>query len=492
MVNWSDPVVMLQAFEAAVVLFWAAVGFTIREQMTTSYFDWHVITGHRQRKWPQTVYFLVKICWWAYIGLTIGFVYTTKEIDCQRAMWAIEAMMGLITVLCSILLACRTVCVYQDTPRKVVIVALSIFAMGLAAAWGQGVTSVGAVWVPGGGKPWTEGACAFTEVARSYSYKYIVTILFDLTVLMLTVYGVYRLEGTTTKIGHVLIKQGITYFIVTCLVNALITGFTIAHLNPIMSLFLAVPVSAISVTASTRLYVELSEETRPSKDREITFSRENEESYFGTSTGMTADSRKRNLKGLFGRMSSTGGVGSEKLPHILPISLTPSSPPLLGIHGATLAHSADGQVYMVQSIPRNQCSDERLRERAAADDAIDSVSAPVMPANTTANGGMTGSAVRRSGPSTENTPSACVTPSCSGSVHRIHRKQPSYSVQPLAAAAAAGLRVEESQTVTSERMPVPLSGFGSPRSSSSSSSTQDIAVAKEFPSLSKGNHGQDQ
>ncbi|CAD6902320.1 unnamed protein product [Tilletia controversa] len=496
MVNWSDPLVMQQAYECAVALFWISVGLTIREQISTFSFDWNIITGHRQRRWPHTVYFLVKICWWAYVALNIVFMYTYKEIKCQQAMWSIEAMMGLITVLCSILLACRTVCVYQNTARKVIMVALSIFAMGLAAAWGQGVTSVGAVWVPGGGKPWNDGACAFAGVARSYSYKYIVTILFDLTVLMLTVYGVYRLEGSTTKIGHILIRQGIIYFILTCVVNALITGFTIAQLNPVMSLFLAVPVSAISMVASTRLYVELSEETRPSRDRRLTFSREKGGSDFGTASANTADSRKRNLKGLFGRMSSASRAGSEKAPHILPLNLIASSPLVGGVDGATLAQSADGQVYMVQSIPRNQFSDEQLRERAAAEDAIENVSTPVMSANATASEEMTGSAVRRSRPSIETVPAcvspSCVTPSCGSHMYRPHRKQPSYSVLPSAAAAAAGLRVQESHTVTSEPMPVHLLGFGSTTSSPSSSSTQDKAVAKEFPSLSKGNHGQDQ
>ncbi|KAE8222489.1 hypothetical protein CF319_g4322 [Tilletia indica] len=491
MVNWSEPLVMQQAFEGAIALFWVSVGFSIREQMTTSYFDWDVIVGRRQRRWPQSFFFLVKVTWWVYVTLNIYFVWTTKEIDCQKSIYAIEAMMGIITVCCSVLLACRTICVYQDTPRKVVIGFVTIFAMGLAAAWGEGITSVSAVWVPGGGKPWTEGACAFTSVRTTYSVKYIVTMAFDLTALLLTVYGVFRLEGSSTKIGHILIKQGIVYFIVTCVVNALITGFTIAQLNPVMSLILAVPTSAIAVAASTRLYVDLAEETRPSKDREVTFSRENEESYFGTSSGMTSDTRKqRSLMGMFRKTSSASGIDSEKLPHVLPITLIPSSP-LVGVHTSIPSHSVDGQVYMAQTLSRHRISHDQQRPhgRTTAEDDMENMSSPIVPASAAANADSAESGVRRSRASMESIPSGCVTP-CGTSVHRIHRKQPSLSVLPSAAAAAANLRIEESQTVTTEPMPVHLRGH--PFGSTASSSTHDEAVAKEFPTLSKSSHGHGQ
>ncbi|KAK0556995.1 hypothetical protein OC844_005712 [Tilletia horrida] len=463
MPNWSDPMEMKKDFEAAMVLFWFSVGFSLREQMSTSRFDWDVITGKRQRRWPQFFYFLVKLTWWGYVIANIVLVYTRKPIDCQGAMYAIESMMSVITLCSSILLACRTICVYQDFARKVVIGIISIFALGLAAAWGQGVNSVGAMWLPGQGQPWTEGACAFTGVRMDYSVKYIVTVTFDFLVLVLTVIGVYRLEGSTTKIGYILIRQGIVYFIATFVVNALIAGFTIAQLNPVMSLILAVPTSAIAVAASTRLYVELAEETRPLKDREVSFTKENEESYFGTVSGNSSDTRKRSMfRGMFRRTSS---ADPEKLGQILSLNLGTSSP-LVEIHGPTPSQSANSGVFVVRAIapePIENLATPMMVQEAQQQQQHEARSRPSIDNNNASGPG--------SGTATPN-----------GTPHRSHRKQPSFSVLPSAAAAAAGLRIEQSRTVTTEPMPVHLAGGPFPFAEPSSS--QEDAVLKEFPGLS--------
>ncbi|KAK0559144.1 hypothetical protein OC861_006734, partial [Tilletia horrida] len=442
-------------FEVAIILFWLAVGFIVREQFSTARFEWDVITGKRQRRWPQFFYLAVKIAWWAYVATNVLVVYTPHKIDCQASMYTIEALMGIITLCSSVLLACRTICVYQDRARIVVITIVTLLACGLAAAWGQGVMSVSAIWIPGGGKPWTEGGCAFTAVSMDYSVKYIITMVFDFVVLMLTVYGVIRLEGSDTKIGYTLIRQGIFYFVVTFVVNALITGFTIAQLNPVMSLILAIPTSAIAITASTRLYMELAEETRPMKDREVTFSRENEESYFGTVSGMSTDSRKRKFS-LFRRTSS---MDPEKLPHVLSLGPMPSSP-LVEIHAPTPSHSGEGsRLVMVQQQQQGSITEahgETITEHVAeAPSRAASVRMPRSSSEVNASGGTT--------------------------PHRIHRKQPSLSVLPSAAAAAANLRIEESQTVTTEPMPVHLLGY----SFRPQSRPQEEAVLNAYASLSR-------
>ena len=92
--------------------------------------------------------------------------------------------------------------------------------------------------------------------------KYLITILFDLFVLSVTVMGIMRMNSSS-RIGDVLIKQGVVYFVLTFIVNFVITVLTILKLSPAMSLIAAMPQSLICVVASTRLYRELVEEAQP-------------------------------------------------------------------------------------------------------------------------------------------------------------------------------------------------------------------------------------
>ncbi|KAL9934954.1 hypothetical protein V8E36_006030 [Tilletia maclaganii] len=493
MVDWSSPVQIQKSFEAAIILFWLSIGFTVQDQFSTARFDWDVIVGNRQRRWPQLFYFLVKISWIGYAVINVVLCYANMKINCQATMNGVEAFMGLVTLFSSILLACRTICVYQDFARKVVITVVSVMALGLAAAWFEGVTSVTMVWIPGPSpaRPWAEGGCAFAAVSTSYSAKYIVTIVFDFVVLCLTALGVYRLEGSTTKIGGMLLRQGIFYFVLTLFANCLVASFTLAQLNPVMSLMLAVPTSAISVTASTRLYLDLAEETRPSKHRDARFTRENEESYFGTNTGISTDSRKsRSVLGM--RFRRANSEGSEKLTQVLPVSVH-SSPvksrmPVVAVQGPTPSNSAEGGVLLYQ---------QRL---SAFDEGIEQLGTPVARQEEDADA-ITSDArsvqqeVRHSRTSLDHgRPSLQHQRKSSFQSNRIHRKKPSLTVLPSAAAAAAALRIETRQTVVTEPMPVHLVGhsFGSGEgweSSGMPSPTQEAAARREYPSLTKSSQG---
>lgn len=80
--------------------------------------------------------------------------------------------------------------------------------------------------------------------------------------LAVTTVGIVRMNSSS-RIGDVLIKQGVIYFVLTFIVNLVITVLTILKLSPAMSLIAACPQSLICVIASTRLYRELIEEASP-------------------------------------------------------------------------------------------------------------------------------------------------------------------------------------------------------------------------------------
>ncbi|CAD6925649.1 unnamed protein product [Tilletia controversa] len=471
MVDWHSELVQLQCFETIVILAWLTIGFVLREQIATARFDWEILTGKRERKWSQAIYLFVKIVWWVYVALNIVLVYTFNEIDCNTTMWVLEAFMGLMNVSCSILLACRTVCLYQGTARKVVTNTLIIFTLGLVAAWGQGVNSITTVWFPGAGKPWTTGMCVWTAVRTDYCVKYIVTIVFDLTVLMLTVYGVMRIEGFTTKIGQTLTSQGIVYFVVTCVVNALITGFTIAQLNPIMCLIVSMPCSGIAVTASTRLYLELAEGGRPSRPTKTNHA--HEESSFGnnltsvTLNGTVVDKRKSSLGGMRSKGSWASGLSLD----VLANSTAPSSL-FADTYTPTAPHEEDSQILRQQSIPRKPVP--HGSQLFAVEEDIERVGTPV-PAIDSDMARSSLAYLQETG-----CPAGCVTPSghCLHRPYRPHRSdRRSLSALPLTVAAASSSTTREGR-VRSEPILLHLQYIPPPGSPAS-----EEVVGNEFPTL---------
>lgn len=196
---------------------------------------------------------------------------TQKELNCFALMQAIEVQMGFVVVACSTLLAIRSICIYQDFERKVVACLVTVLTLALLATWMIGARDVVTKWVPQAGPAWTEGACVPTSLPQRYSVKYVVTIAFDSIVMVLTILGIMRMNSSS-RIGAVLIRQGVQYFLVTLLSNSIVAGLTLANLNPIMSLVAAIPSSTICVMCATRLFVNLTEEAKPKEGGVYLFS----------------------------------------------------------------------------------------------------------------------------------------------------------------------------------------------------------------------------
>lgn len=238
-----------------------SMGFFFYDMILALPFDWSIISGKRQRRWPQIFYFGAKIFYIAYVSITLALNFARSEIDCQTTFDMLEMLMGFTTITASILLACRTICVFHGTARTVVLGVVAVLAACLTAAWMQGVTDVTNRWDPASAQLWTNGACVNLDIAMTYWVKYVVTIVFDAVILGLTIFGIVRMNGTS-HIGKVLIRQGIAYFLLTFAANIIITVLTALKLSPLMSLFFAVPQATVCVICACRLYVELAEESK--------------------------------------------------------------------------------------------------------------------------------------------------------------------------------------------------------------------------------------
>ncbi len=84
----------------------------------------------------------------------------------------VEFLMGAVIICCSMLLACRTIVVFQDRQRALVSGIVTVLTLGLTAAWMIGVPDIKAKWIDGAGRDYQQGACVFIEVPPRYGVKY--------------------------------------------------------------------------------------------------------------------------------------------------------------------------------------------------------------------------------------------------------------------------------------------------------------------------------
>jgi hypothetical protein len=259
---WTSDAIEHKTFEVAKMLNYISLGFFAYECLQTFNFDLSILSGARQRKWAQVPYFSAKFCLWVYFVLNFIALWTEKKVNCQALYEMIQMQMGLVVVSSSFLLACRTICVFHGKAQKIVIAILAVSGLGLVASWLGGIVDVTSTWSVSAALPFTEGLCICTNLKSTYWVKYVFTIIFDFVVLVLTTFGIMRMNPTS-QIGEILIQHGLIYFIFTFCANMVITVLTILQLSPLMSLLGAVPQATVCVLCSTRLYYKLLDDSRP-------------------------------------------------------------------------------------------------------------------------------------------------------------------------------------------------------------------------------------
>ncbi|KAL9934970.1 hypothetical protein V8E36_006046 [Tilletia maclaganii] len=258
--NWSSLNEILKDDEVFNTLLWVSFGFALREQVSTAAYDWSILTGQRRWRWIHFVYFTTKIAYWAAVSTVITLVHAVRRIDCEAVAYLSKTATAFATITSSALLACRAVAVFdRHQHRRTFVILFTVLGLGAAASSFYQISRVDTFWVPGIGKPWTEGACALVAFRPDDIIAPSVTAAFDFIVLMLVIHGIYSLRAEQTAVGKRLLRQHAIYVVIVVLITATSLGFLVARLNPIMRLILSTPLSTVSMLLSTRLHVELAE-----------------------------------------------------------------------------------------------------------------------------------------------------------------------------------------------------------------------------------------
>ncbi|KAI9065311.1 hypothetical protein FKP32DRAFT_1568183 [Trametes sanguinea] len=246
MVDWKSPQEIANDGAAFGKFMHVLLGLYIWEFATSFPFDWQFISGKRRFKWPLVFYFAGRyFLLFALIGIAIA-LNVTKPVNCQ-ALYTYNQIFGNASIgLASINLSLRTMAVWSQSWR--VVVPLVVIILGHWAMLLQGIL-LRAEWIPGQG-------CAITKTKNNIlAGTFIYTMCFDFIVLSLAAFklGLAPIpRQNRSRIVRLIFHDGLIYFMVAFISNAIATAFMAANLNPVMSIIANVPAAIASTIVACR------------------------------------------------------------------------------------------------------------------------------------------------------------------------------------------------------------------------------------------------
>ncbi|OSC97780.1 hypothetical protein PYCCODRAFT_1471562 [Trametes coccinea BRFM310] len=246
MVDWKSPQEIANDGAAFGKFMHVLLGLYIWEFVTSFPFDWQFISGKKRFKWPLIFYFAGRyFLLFALVGIAIA-LNVTKPVNCQ-ALYTYNQVFGNASIgLASINLSLRTMAVWSQSWR--VVVPLVLLILGQWAMLLQGIL-LNAEWIPGEG-------CAITKTKnKMLAATFIYTMCFDFFVLVMAGYklGITSVQTKNrSRIVRLIFHDGLIYFIVAFVSNAIATSFMMANLNPVMSIIANVPAAIASTIVACR------------------------------------------------------------------------------------------------------------------------------------------------------------------------------------------------------------------------------------------------
>ncbi|CAE6449931.1 unnamed protein product [Rhizoctonia solani] len=253
MLDWTDPEIVTKQAAAFAQLLLVLLGLYTWEVFNTLEFDYNIIVNWREIKWPMAVYFVCRYSIWIGVIMLIVANNLTYQVNCQ-AFYTIIQLFGNIAIgTASALLMLRGIAIWSR--NRYVLFGFLIVALGHWSILFLGVISVRSVWNT------QASVCVVTGTTTTllrliYGY----TMAFDLSVLVVSTAGLLRSGGWQgSDLWKLLFRDGIVYFLVAFVGNAVAAVFTILHLNAAMDIMFTVPAAVFSTIVACRAVRRLSE-----------------------------------------------------------------------------------------------------------------------------------------------------------------------------------------------------------------------------------------
>ncbi|TFK47689.1 hypothetical protein OE88DRAFT_1665251 [Heliocybe sulcata] len=218
--------------------------------LLTFWFEWWLLTGKIPFRWPYVSYLMGR-----YSVLTSFFILNTinsgsKLEGCDARVHVLTIVIILGHACASFNLAIRTITIWQNQA-----IVFGIVMTLILSQWG--ILLMGAVRFLRTQSDPRLGCLVITPHSVQIILVYSMNVVVDVVVLVIGVLGLTRGDSDFRmwRLGDmrgILFAQGMSYFLVTSVVNAVSVVFAILNLNTVMDIMLSVPALVVSTIASCR------------------------------------------------------------------------------------------------------------------------------------------------------------------------------------------------------------------------------------------------
>lgn len=249
MVNFRDSAVLAQDQLALLKLSVTVDGLYMWEFVTTLYYEWHVIRGHRPYRWTIWIYSLARLATLMTVIIDIMPVHT----NCQ--VWATIgfAFAYMAFAFSALLIILRIVAFWN---RNKVVVALA------AVLWSVNVSFLiyGIIQIRPSSVP-VPGSCSITNVENNKA-TIISMFITDFILLVIMLVGSFRMgvrRVGTFALGRLLWKQGVIWLLLATTIEFLPVVFISLDLNDAFNVMFLMPSLVTMSIAATRMYRSLAD-----------------------------------------------------------------------------------------------------------------------------------------------------------------------------------------------------------------------------------------
>ncbi|KAI0346914.1 hypothetical protein BDW22DRAFT_1351210 [Trametopsis cervina] len=249
MVDWTSLSEVTKDADVLANTIFVFFGVFVWEIFQTAGFEWSLITRTRKFTWPLVLFFLSR---YGLLSALVGLIVSFEEkspIDCQ-ALYTWNAITGNLAILAaSSSLIVRTLALWE---RKLfVAVPLGILALAHWAILWRGMFIIDAQY-----SSEAQGCVVNSTNHGLLMASFFSTMGVDLIVLCFTIAALMR-QKVHSSLWKMLFQDGLVYFCVTFLCNAVPAVLSVLDLNAVMNIIGTIPAATVSTIAAGRLVMRL-------------------------------------------------------------------------------------------------------------------------------------------------------------------------------------------------------------------------------------------
>ncbi|KAN0118077.1 hypothetical protein V8E52_005664 [Russula decolorans] len=251
MVNFRDPAIIALDSWALVKFCHAAGSLYIWEFFITLDYEWSVFRGHRPYRWSIWIYCITRVATLATVILNLVGLNVTTKINCQLWITSVLTFGYLAFATASLLIVLRIMAIWNKN-RVVVAISLGVWMANIAFLI-QGIARLRSTWVPA-------QECCVIHDTESNKPNIIVTLIADITLLLIMLIGLLRLRRYgvgSFGLGQFLWKQGVVWLLIATFAEVTPVVFISLDLNDPFNLMFQIPAMTIMSIAATRMHRSL-------------------------------------------------------------------------------------------------------------------------------------------------------------------------------------------------------------------------------------------